>query len=79
MSDASTSKGTDKPSAESLAEVPELTSPRFRRVPGRGHHANLSVVGIVRIDADLWPRFGSAEAVNDALRRIVEGEADNRR
>jgi hypothetical protein len=26
---------------------------------------------IVTIDAELWSHFGSAEAVNDALRRVV--------
>jgi hypothetical protein len=52
--------------------MPEITEARFRRRPGRGHHVERSVGGIVAIDTDLWAHFGSARAVNDALRRIVE-------
>ena len=74
MSDAATKKATDptEPSAESLAQMPEIASPRFRRRPGRGHHVKLSPGEIVAIDSDLWPHFGSADAVNDALRRLVQ-------
>jgi hypothetical protein len=32
---------------------------------------NRSLGEIVAIDPDLWPHFGSAEAVNDALRQVV--------
>lgn len=60
-----------EPSAESLEEMPEIDDQRFRRLPGRGHHANRSVGQIVTIDAELWTHFGSADAVNDALRRVV--------
>ena len=71
MSDEST-KATPEPSAESLAEMPEVTDEkRFRRVPGRGHHVSLRAGDLVRIDPDLWPHFGSAEAVNRALRDVV--------
>lgn len=73
MNDESTKK-TPEPSAESVAEMPEVTDEqRFRRVPGRGHHARLRAGDLVRIDADLWGYFGSAEAVNKALRDLVEG------
>ena len=51
--------------------MPEIDDQRFRRRPGRGHHASRSVEEIVAIDADLWSHFGSADAVNDALRRVV--------
>lgn len=61
----------NEPSAESLEEMPEINDQRFRRLPGRGHHASRSVGEIVTIDAELWAHFGSAEAVNDALRRVV--------
>jgi hypothetical protein len=44
---------------------------RFRRIPGRGHHVNRRAGDLVRIDADLWAHFGSAEAVNKALREVV--------
>ena len=64
-------KKQDEPSAESLEEMPEIDDQRFRRRPGRGHHASRSVGAIVTIDAELWSHFGSAEAVNDALRRVV--------
>jgi len=37
----------------------------------RGHHASRNAGEIVAIDAELWSHFGSAEAVNDALRRMV--------
>jgi hypothetical protein len=64
-------KKQDEPSPESLEEMPEIDDQRFRRLPGRGHHVNRSPGEIVAIDPDLWAHFGSAEAVNDALRRIV--------
>jgi hypothetical protein len=35
------------------------------------HHVNRSAGEIVTIDAEFWVHFGSAEAVNDALRRAV--------
>ena len=74
MSDDSTSKAPDpdEPSAESLAEMPEIDPAKHRRVPGRGHHANLRSGELVAVDADLWPYFGSSEAVNAALRGLVE-------
>jgi hypothetical protein len=71
MSDESTKK-TLEPSAESLAEMPEISDGhRFHRIPGRGHHAALRAGDLVRIDPDLLAFFGSAEAVNKALRDLV--------
>jgi len=70
MNDDSMKKPSE-PSATSLEEMPEISEPRFRRRPGRGHHTGRSVGEIVAIDAELWAHFGSAEAVNDALRRVV--------
>ncbi len=71
MSNEST-KPTPEPTDESLAEMPEVTDEqRFRRVPGRGHHASLRAGDLVRIEPDLWAYFGSAEAVNKALRDVV--------
>jgi hypothetical protein len=53
--------------------MPEITDEkRFRRIPGRGHHANRRAGDLVRIDPDLWAHFGSAEAVNKALRDVAE-------
>jgi len=64
-------KKQDEPSAESLEEMPEIDDHRFRRLPGRGHHVNRSLGAIVAIEPELWAHFGSAEAVNEALRHIV--------
>jgi len=61
-----------EPSAESLAAMPEMDPLKLRRRPGRGHHAHLRSGELVAIDADLWPYFGSTEAVNAALRGLVE-------
>jgi hypothetical protein len=73
MNDAAMKKQTE-PSAESLQEMPEISDVRFRRRPGRGHHVDRNVGEIIAIDADVWSHFGSAEAVNDALRQIVAGK-----
>jgi hypothetical protein len=70
MNDDAMKKQND-PSAESLEEMPEINDERFRRLPGRGNHVERRVGGIVTIDADLFAHFGSAEAVNDALRQFV--------
>jgi hypothetical protein len=70
MNDDSMKKPSE-PSAASLEEMPEISEPRFRRRPGRGHHTDRSVGEIVAIDAELWLHFGSAEAVNDALRHVI--------
>ncbi len=51
--------------------MPEIDDERFRRRLGHGHHTERSVGEIVTIDPELWSHFGSAEAVNDALRRVV--------
>ena len=64
-------KGTE-PSQEALEEMPEISDGRFRRRPGRGHRAGLSAGAIVTIDPEVWAHFGSSEAVNEALRRLVE-------
>lgn len=70
MNDDAMKKQND-PSAESLEEMPEINDERFRRRPGRGHHRDRSTGELVVIDADLYAHFGSAEAVNDALRQVV--------
>jgi hypothetical protein len=64
-------KKPNEPGDASLQKMPEISEPRFHRRPGRGHHANRSAGEIVAIDAEVWSHFGSAEAVNDALRRMV--------
>lgn len=64
-------KKPNDPSAESLEEMPEINDERFRRRLGRGHHVERGAGEIVTIDAELYAHFGSAEAVNDALRQVV--------
>jgi hypothetical protein len=63
-----------EPTSASLEEMPEIDDERFRRRPGRGHHVDRSAGGIVTIDTDVWAHFGSEEAVNGALRRLIEGK-----
>ena len=60
-----------EPSTEALAEMPEIDDVRFRRRSGHGHHAARDAGEVVAIDADVWTHFGSADAVNAALRQIV--------
>jgi len=64
-------KKPSEPSTASLEEMPKISEPRFRRRPGHGHHTGRCVGEIVAIDAELWAHFGSAEAVNAALRRVA--------
>jgi hypothetical protein len=64
-------KPENEPSAASIEEMPEISEPRFRRRPGRGHHVGRSAGEIIAIDAELWSQFGSVEAVYDALRDVV--------
>jgi hypothetical protein len=64
-------KKPTEPTAESLEEMPEIDDERFRRRSGRGHHAHRSAGEIIAIDPDVWSHFGSADAVNDALRQLV--------
>ena len=64
-------KKPNEPSAASLEDMPEISEPRFRRRPGRGHHTDRGVGEVVAFDAELWSHFGSADAVNDALRLVV--------
>ncbi len=80
MNEESTNKAIedDEPSAESLQAMPEIASDRYRRRPGRGHHRQRRVGEIVAIDADVWSHFGSARAVNAALRRLVKSQDDAR-
>ena len=53
-----------EPGADLLDEMPEIDDQRFRRRPGRGHHANRSVGETLAIDADLrrWSAASSASS-----------------
>lgn len=66
---------TRGPSRASLKEIPEVDFSKVRRLPGRGRYAHLStgrMIHAVAIEPDLWPHFGSAKAINAALRAFVE-------
>ena len=61
-------------SAASLRAFPEVDFSKLRR-GRRGKYAHLlagEAVRAVVIDADLWEHFGSAKAVNEALRLLVD-------
>lgn len=63
-----------EPSAESLRAFPEVDFSRLQR-GRRGKYAHLltgEAVRAVVIDQDLWEHFGSARAVNSALRMLVD-------
>lgn len=65
-------KKPTEPTAVPLEEMPEIDLQRFRRVPGRGHHIHRRAGEVVTIEADVWSHFGSAEAINAALRQLME-------
>lgn len=75
---AKRTKTSDEPSAASLREMPEVrdwsraTRGKFAKRFPRDAHA-------VVIDAEVWAHFGSAAAVNDALRQVVKTESKERR
>ncbi len=63
-----------EPSRESLRVFPEVDFSKLRR-GRRGKYAHLMTgrsVHAVVIDPAVWPHFGSAEAVNAALKMLVE-------
>jgi len=70
MSTNSTNLVEPQDAADEIPEV-RLEDPRFR-VVGRGPQARREVARRVAIEPDLWPHFGSEEAVNAALRGLVE-------
>ena len=62
------------PSPESLRAIPEVDFSKLRR-GRRGKYAHLMTgdsVHVVVIDPAIWPHFGSAEAVNAALKMLVD-------
>ncbi|MGD0947401.1 MAG: hypothetical protein ABSA52_08215 [Candidatus Binatia bacterium] len=62
-----------EPSAESLRAFPEVDFSQLQR-GRRGKYAHLltgEAVRAVVIDQDVWEHFGSARAVNSALRMLV--------
>ena len=66
-----------EPSAASLRDIPEVDFAKLRRIGRRGRYAHLAtgaMVHAVVVEAELWEHFGSAKAVNAALRAFVEAQ-----
>jgi hypothetical protein len=68
MSDAKT---PNDPSAESLAEIPEVDFSKGIR-PNRYANLRGAFERAVFLEPDLWRHFGSEEKVLEALRLLVE-------
>ena len=64
-------KETDEPSAESLAEMPEVDFSKAVR-PNRLAGLRGEFEHAVFLDAELWEHFGSEERVLEALRLLVD-------
>jgi hypothetical protein len=62
-----------EPSKASLAEIPEVDFSEVRRLR-RGKYAAKArrSFAVALVEPDLFARFGSSEAVNAALRAVVE-------
>lgn len=71
MSDESTPIDPDEPTAESLAELPEIDLSR-QRVLGRGRHAHRkSGKRAVYVDEAIASRFESDDELEQALRSLL--------
>jgi hypothetical protein len=66
------SKATE-PTKRSLREIPEVDFSKAKRLP-RGKYAEKArrSFAVAIVEPELFARFGSSEAVNAALRAIVE-------
>jgi hypothetical protein len=66
------SKETE-PTERSLREIPEIDFSKAKRLP-RGKYAAKArrSFAVAIVEPDLFARFGSSEAVNAALRAVVE-------
>jgi hypothetical protein len=66
------SKETE-PTKRSLREIPEVDFSKAKRLP-RGKYAAKArrSFAVAIVEPDLFARFGSSEAVNAALRAVVE-------
>jgi hypothetical protein len=62
-----------EPTKRSLREIPELDFSKAKRLP-RGKYAAKArrSFAVAIVEPDLFARFGSSEAVNVALRAVVE-------
>ena len=62
-----------EPTKRSLREIPEVDFSKAKRLP-RGKYAAKArrSFAVAIVEPDLFARFGSSEAVNAALRAVVE-------
>lgn len=62
-----------EPSKQSLADIPEVDFASMRRLP-RGKYAAKArrSFAVALVDPDVFAVFGSSEAVNAALRALVD-------
>lgn len=62
-----------EPSKRSLREIPEIDASRTRRLR-RGKYAEKArrSFAVALVEPALFARFGSSEAINDALRAVVD-------
>jgi hypothetical protein len=66
------SKKTE-PTKRSLREIPEVDFSKAKRLPRGKYAANARrSFAVAIVDPDLFARFGSSDAVNTALRAVVE-------
>lgn len=71
MSDKSTRTNPEDPSADSLAEMPEVDLAR-QRVLGRGRHVHLKTgKRAVFVDEAIASRFESDGEIEEALRALI--------
>lgn len=66
------------PSPAAAPELPRLSAPLLARPVVQGRYAHLlggRIAHVVVVDPAVWPFFGSTEAVNEALRTVVEERA----
>jgi hypothetical protein len=62
-----------EPTKRSLREIPEVDFSKAKRLP-RGKHAEKArrSFAVAIVEPELFARFGSSDAVNAALRAVVE-------
>jgi hypothetical protein len=62
-----------EPSKRSLREIPEVDFSRAKRLR-RGKYAEKArrSFAVALVEPELFAQFGSSEAINDALRAVVE-------
>lgn len=69
MKKASPRRKPQEPTAESLAEIPELDFSKLRRIPNP--YAQRTFVNVRVLEPDVHSAFPDSEAVNQALRVLL--------